>query len=35
VASKDSPVAYAEVLENELLVQTSWIETAIKDLAAF
>ena len=31
VASKDSPVAYADILENELLVQTSWLETALKE----
>ena len=29
VASKDAPVAYASVLENELLVQTNWIEEAL------
>ena len=30
VASKDSPVAYSSILENEILVQTEWIEKAIK-----
>ena len=30
VASKDSPVAYSAILENEILVQTEWIEKAIK-----
>ena len=35
VASKDAPVAYAEVLENELLVQTSWIENALKEIVEF
>ena len=32
VASKDSPVAYSSVLETELLVQTSWLEIALKEL---
>ena len=35
VASIDAPVAYAEVLENELLVQTSWIENALKEIVEF
>ena len=35
VASKDAPVAYAAVLENELLVQTSWIENALKEIVEF
>jgi len=35
VASKDSPVAYAAVLENELLVQTFWIEDALKEIVEF
>ena len=30
VASKDCPVAYSSILENEILVQTDWIEKAIK-----
>ena len=29
VASKNLPVAYSNILENEILVQTSWIEDAI------
>ena len=32
VASLDSHVAYAPILEDEILVQTSWIEDALKDL---
>ena len=35
VASLDSPIAYSSVLENELLVQTEWIESAIKELIEF
>jgi 2-oxoisovalerate dehydrogenase E1 component len=35
VASKDSPVAYSAVLENELLVQTGWIEKAVQELIEF
>ena len=35
VASKDSPIAYAEILENELLVQTSWIEDSIKSIVEY
>ena len=35
VASKDAPVAYSAVMENELLVQTSWLETAIKELVEY
>jgi 2-oxoisovalerate dehydrogenase E1 component len=35
VASKDAPVAYAASLENELLVQTSWIENAINECVQF
>ena len=35
VASKDAPIAYAAVLENELLVQTSWIENALKEIVEF
>ena len=35
VASLDAPVAYASSLENELLVQTNWIETAIQQIIAF
>ena len=29
VASKDIPIAYSSILEDEILVQTSWIEDAI------
>jgi len=32
IASLDAPVAYSSVLENELLVQTDWIEKGIKEL---
>ena len=35
VASKDVPVAYSAVLENELLVQTSWIEQALRELVKY
>ena len=35
VASLDAPVAYASMLEDELLVQTSWIEASIKEVIAF
>ena len=35
VASKDAPIAYSAVLEYELLVQTSWIETALKELVEY
>ena len=35
VASKDSPVAYSSILENEILVQTEWIITAIKETMEF
>ena len=35
VASKDSPIAYAETLENELLVQTSWIEDSINSIIEY
>tara|TARA_Y100000994_G_C15681035_1_gene437752 strand:- start:580 stop:1968 length:1389 start_codon:yes stop_codon:yes gene_type:complete len=35
VASLDCHVAYAPVLENEILVQTSWIEDAIKELLEY
>ena len=35
VASLDVPVAYASILENELLVQTPWIESSIKEVMAF
>ena len=32
VASKDFPIPYASVLENEVLVQTQWIYDAINDI---
>ena len=32
VASKDSPVAYSSILEDEILVQTDWIVDAIKEI---
>ena len=32
VASKDFPVAYSSVLEDEILVQTDWIVSAINEL---
>ena len=35
VASKDCPVPYAAELEDEILVQTSWIETAIKEIIEY
>ena len=35
VASKDSPIAYSTILENELLVQTSWIESALKEIVHY
>ena len=35
VASKDCPVPYSEELEDEILVQTSWIETAIKEIIEY
>jgi len=35
VASKDAPIAYSAVLEYELLVQTSWIEAALKELVEY
>ena len=31
VASKDYPIAYSSVLENEILVQTEWIYNAVKE----
>ena len=35
VASLDAPVAYSSILENELLVQTDWIEASMKEVMAF
>ena len=32
VASKDSPIAYSAILENEILVQTDWITDSIKEV---
>ena len=35
VASLDCHVAYSPILEDEILVQTSWIENAVKDLLEY
>ena len=35
VASLDAPVAYASILEDELLVQTDWIEASIQEIMDF
>ena len=35
VASKDSPIAYASTLEDEILVQTQWIVDAINETMEF
>tara|TARA_B110000196_G_scaffold264620_1_gene237247 strand:- start:155 stop:796 length:642 start_codon:yes stop_codon:yes gene_type:complete len=35
VASKDVPIAYAPLLEDQILVQTSWIEKAIQEVVEF
>ena len=35
VASKDSPVAYSSILENQILVQTDWILEAIKEIMEY
>ena len=35
VASKDSHVAYSNILEDEILVQTAWIESAINEVVRF
>ena len=35
VASKDYPVPYADELEKEILVQTSWIEKAIEEILEY
>jgi len=35
VASKDAPIAYSSVLEYELLVQTSWIASALQEIANY
>ena len=35
VASKDVHVAYSPNLEDEILVQTSWIENEIKEILAY
>ena len=32
VASKNVPIAYSSILENEILIQTHWIEDAIKEI---
>ena len=35
VASKDYPIAYSSVLENEILVQTSWISDMIEEILEY
>ena len=35
VASKDYPIAYSSVLENEILVQTSWISDMIEEVLEY
>ena len=35
VASKDSPVAYSSILEDQILVQTDWIVDAINEVMKF
>jgi len=35
VASKNAPIAYSPVLEYELLVQNSWIESAIQEIVHY
>ena len=35
VASKDFPIAYSSVLENEILVQTDWIVEAIDEISKY
>ena len=35
VASKDSHIAYAPVLEDQILVQTSWITECIDEIMKF
>ena len=35
VASKDFPIAYSSVLENEILVQTDWIVEAINEISKY
>ena len=35
VASKDSPVAYSSILEDQILVQTDWIVNAINELMEY
>ena len=35
VASKDSPIAYSSILENEILVQTDWIIQAIQEIMEY
>ena len=35
VASLDAPVAYSTILENELLVQTEWIEASMQEVMDF
>ncbi len=35
VASKDVPIAYAPALEDEILVQTFWVENALNEVLSF
>ena len=35
VASKDLPVAYSSVLEDQILVQTEWIVKMIKEIIKY
>ena len=35
IASKDVHVAYSPILENEILVQTQWIEDAIEEVLSY
>ena len=35
VASKDVHIAYSPILEDEILVQTSWIQDAIEELLEY
>ena len=35
IASVDAPIAYSSILENEILVQTKWIEDGIKEMLNF
>ena len=35
IASKDVHIAYSPILENEILVQTDWIEKGIKEVLSY